>query len=145
MKNLLKRKKSQPSLFKFDLKMKLSAFLLLTGLFVLHAKESYSQRTKVTIDLNNTSVEQFIDEIEDKTEFRFLYLLEDVDLKRIVSVKAKREKVNSILDRLFEGTKTTYLIDDRQISLIKRVQPENNVKEQIQISVQGKVLSLIHI
>lgn len=139
MKNLLKRTKSQTSLFKFDLKMKISALLLLTSIFVLQANESYSQRTRVTLDLNNITVEQLIDEIEDKTEFRFLYLLEDVDLKRIVSVKAKREKVNSILNRVFSDTETTYQIDDRQISLIKRVRPEIKAKEQTQSPVQGTV------
>ncbi|MBW8244848.1 TonB-dependent receptor [Muricauda oceani] len=139
MKNLLKRTKGQTSLFNFDLKMKLSALLLLTGLFALHANEGYSQRTKVTLDMNNITIERFIDEIEDKTEFRFFYLLEDVDLKRTVSVKAKREKVNSVLDRVFAGTKTTYQIDDRQISLVKRIQSETKVKEQAQKAVQGKV------
>ncbi|MFH6601876.1 TonB-dependent receptor [Maribacter algicola] len=139
MKNLLKRKKGQTSLFKFDLKMKLSVLLLLTSLFALHASESYSQQTKVTLNLNNITVEQLIDEIENRTEFRFLYLLEDVDLKRIVSVKARREKVNSILDRVFMGTNTTYHIDDRQISLIKNVWPEEKVKKRTQQSIQGQV------
>ncbi|WP_291867191.1 TonB-dependent receptor [Maribacter sp.] len=139
MKNLLKRKENGTSLFKFDLKMKLSALLLLTTIFALQANESYSQRTKVTIDLKNITVERLIDEIEDITNFRFLYLLEDVNLKRIVSVKAKREKVSSILKRVFSGTETLYQIDHKQISLIKRVKTQIIEKEQVQSTIQGTV------
>lgn len=139
-KNLLKRMKTQSSLFKFDLKMKLTTLLLLTSIFVLQANESYSQRAKISLDLSNITVEQLIDEIENKTEFRFMYLIEDVDLKRIVSFKANNEKVNSILDRVFSGTKTTYKIDDRQISLVKHlIKPEIKEKESLQQSIQGKV------
>ncbi|MGX1930587.1 TonB-dependent receptor [Flagellimonas sp. 2504JD4-2] len=141
MKNLLKQSEGYTSLFKFDLKMRISVLLLLTSIFALQANESYSQRTKVTLNLKNITVERLIDEIEDKTEFRFLYLLEDVNLKRIVSVKARREKVNAILDRIFSNTETVYQIDDKQISLVKREKPKVKVKpiEQPQNSVQGTV------
>ena len=140
MKNLLKQSEDYTSLFKFDLKMRISVLLLLTSMFALQANESYSQRTKVTLNLENITVERLIDEIEDKTEFRFLFLLEDVNLKRIVSIRAKREKVNAILDRVFSNTETVYRIDDRQISLFKRGEPEvktNN--EPPQISLRGTV------
>jgi len=139
MKNLLKQSKNGTSLFKFDLKMRISVLLLLTGMFALRANESYSQRTKVTLNLQNITVERLIDEIEDKTEFRFLYLLEDVNLKRIVSVRAKREKINSILDRVFFNTETKYQIYDRQISLIKRGEPKIKAKERPQSSLHGTV------
>ena len=140
MKNLLKQSEGCAPLFKFDLKMRISVLLLLTSIFALQANEGYSQRTKVTLNLNNITVERLIDEIEDKTEFRFLYLLEDVNLKRIVSVKARREKVNAILDRIFSDTETAYQIDDKQISLIKKTEKsEVKVKEQPQNSVEGTV------
>ena len=139
MKNFIKRTKSKTSLLKFDLKMRLSVLLLSTSIFVLQANESYAQRTKVTLDLNNITVEQLIDEIENKTEFRFLYLLEDVNLKRIVSVKARRKKINSILGKVFSGTETICRIYDRQISLIKRTDSKIKTKKHLQISVQGKV------
>ena len=139
MKNLLKQPEVHTSLFKFDLKMRMSVLLLLTGMFALQASDSYSQRTKVTLNLENITVERLIDVIEDKTEFRFLYLLEDVNLKRIVSVKAKRERVNSVLDRVFLNTETTYQIDDKQISLVKRGKPAIEAKELPQSTVEGTV------
>lgn len=134
MKNLLKQTKYDTSLFKLDLKMKISALLLFTCILTLQANDGYSQKTKVTIDLEQVTVEKLIDVIEEKTEYRFLYLIEDVDLKRIISIKARRERVNSILDRIFNDTNTGYIIDDRQISLTKRTIPDD------QNSVSGTVL-----
>jgi iron complex outermembrane receptor protein len=142
MKKLLKLTKQKTSLFKLDLKMKISVLLLLTSFFALHANDGYSQQTKVTLNLKDISIEGLIDEIENKTEFRFLYLLEDVDLNRVVTVKAKKEKVSVILNRVFNGTQTTYKIYDRQITLIKRKVPvtEKISEEKVQNNVSGTVL-----
>ncbi|WP_396635568.1 TonB-dependent receptor [Maribacter sp. R77961] len=122
--------------------MKISVILLLTSIFALQANDSYSQHTKVTLDLNNITIERLIDEIEDKTEFRFLYLIEDVNLNRVVTVKAKKEKVNTILDQVFGGTQTTYQIYDRQITLVKRKVPvvEKLAKVKVQSAVSGTIL-----
>ncbi|WP_180272304.1 TonB-dependent receptor [Maribacter sp. 4U21] len=97
----------------------------------------------MTLDLQDVPVEELIDLIEDKSEYRFLYLLEDVDLKRIVSVQAKNKRVEFILDAVFEGTNTKYSIEDRQISLTKA--PVFNKEKQVvpvkvlQLSVSGTV------
>ena len=40
-----------------------------------------------------------IDLIENKTEFRFAYKIKDVDTKRIVSVRANKEKITAILEQ----------------------------------------------
>lgn len=143
MKNFLKLTRLNTSLFKLDLKMKISALLLFTCVFALQANESYSQKTKISLDFNKITVEQFIDEVENRTDFRFLYLIDDVNLKRIVSVKANKENVSSILDRIFAGTKTTYKIDKKQISLVKKEKPKLILKKAsiapVQTIIKGKV------
>lgn len=129
--------------FKFDLKMKLSLLFLFTSFFLLQANDSYSQRTKITLDLQNVSVGELIDLIESKSEYRFLYLLDDVDLKRKISVQAKNEKVEVVLDTVFIGTTTKYTIEDRQISLTKVSLSEKETKviplEIMQVSISGTV------
>ena len=134
MKNLLKIM-NNVSLFKFDLKMKLSALFMFTIAFALQANESYSQKTKITLELEEVTVEKVINFIENSTEYRFMYLLNDVNLNRTVTVQVKNQTVDLILDTIFEGTSTTYKIDDRQIFLVKRkkpiVQPEEAALENI--------------
>ena len=57
---------------KFDLKMKLSLLFFLTVLLSMQANESYSQGTKITLKMDHVTVEDVLDEIESKTEFKFL-------------------------------------------------------------------------
>ncbi|WP_339337456.1 MULTISPECIES: TonB-dependent receptor [unclassified Croceitalea] len=123
--------------------MKLSLLLLFTSIFLLQANESYSQRTKMTLDLQDVPVEELIDVIENKSEYRFLYLIEDVDLQRKVSVRAKNKRVEFILDAVFKGTNTQYSIEDRQISLTRASVSETAKKvvpvKVLQVSVTGTV------
>lgn len=120
MKKLLNATRRPNPLFKFDLKMKLSALFVLMTLFTMQANNTYGQRTNLTLNLENVSVGQFLDEIENNTEFEFVYKLEDVDLKRIISVTAKKEKIASLLNRIFKNTETTFNLNDRRVYLIKR-------------------------
>lgn len=140
MKNLLKRKEGKNSFIKFDLKMKLSALFLLTSIFVLQANDSYSQRTKVTVNLEQVTVEEVIETIESKTEYRFLYLLEDVDLGRIVSLKVNKKKVDFILDKIFKNTKTNYQVEGKQISLTRLANSEIS-KDKVSENKKQSVIS----
>ncbi|GAB1855313.1 TonB-dependent receptor [Flavobacteriaceae bacterium MHTCC 0001] len=105
---------------KLTLKMKLSILLFFLCLLTLQANETYSQQKKITINLDNVTVSQFLDEIENTSEFRFIYKIIDIDLERKVTVKATKEKISSILKRVFESTKTEYNIINKRIYLVER-------------------------
>ncbi|MEE9361714.1 MAG: TonB-dependent receptor [Cellulophaga sp.] len=104
---------------KFNLKMKLTTILLIVSLFKIHAN-SYSQNTKISLDLESVSIKETISAIEKETEFNFFYKKGAVDLDRIISIKAKKEKVFSILNRLFADTNTFYEVLGKQIMLKQR-------------------------
>ncbi|WP_055395238.1 TonB-dependent receptor [Flagellimonas eckloniae] len=120
MKKLLTPTGRRLPLLKFDLKMKLSALFIIVVLFSMKANDTYGQRTNISLELNNVTVAQLIDKIESTTEFRFIYKLEDVDLKRNVSITAENEKISTILKRILKGTNTTFNINDRLVYLVKR-------------------------
>ena len=103
---------------KIDLKMKLTTFLLIVSLFQVNAS-TYSQNTKITLDMTQVSVESVLDEIESLTEFKFFIDTKKIDLKRIVDVREKRVRISSIIKRLFSGRKVTYEIFNKQIILKK--------------------------
>jgi TonB-dependent starch-binding outer membrane protein SusC len=145
MKQLITTKKS---LFKFDLKMKLTLFLLFTSILSLQANVTYSQKILVSLDLNNVSVSKFIDEIESKTDFRFVYKIKEVDLNRTVTIKANKEKITTVLDKVFGATQNTYTIIDKQIFLNKKTEitpkkvgviEEQKDQQQQQLIITGKV------
>jgi TonB-linked SusC/RagA family outer membrane protein len=104
---------------KFDLKMKLSLLFLITVTFVMQANSSYSQKTKISLDLGNATMEEVIDEIEANTEFKFIFNTKTLDLKRRVSVSVKRVTIKRVLDLLFSKEGIGYEVDDRKILLTR--------------------------
>lgn len=116
--------------------MRIIVFLLLATIFQTYANDAYSQRTKLSLNFNNTALEQVLDAIENQSEFFFLYNEKLVDVKRKVSVKGNDKSINEILNSLFEGTDVEYSIVDRKIVLA----PEDiNEAVQQNKTVSGKV------
>ncbi len=141
MKKILNQTKSSHLLLKFDLKMKLSALLIFVAFFTAQAN-TYSQKTTISLHLNKVSLEQLIDEIESKTEFKFIYKIKDVAPERIVSVQAENEQVSTILDHIFANTEIDYTVIGKQIFLTKTdsdasTEAGTNNEEERQIT--GKV------
>jgi TonB-linked SusC/RagA family outer membrane protein len=126
------------NVIKFDLKMKLSALFIFIALFSTYGNNTYSQKTKISLDLNNVSLERLIDEIESKTEFRFVYKIKDIQLERKISVKAQKEPVSSILNRVFSNSINTYNVIGKQIFIIEK-KVSKPTKSIIQQAISGKV------
>lgn len=147
MKKIIKGKWLSPYLPKISLKMKLTTLLLILSLVRIQAS-TYSQNTKLTLNVNNTSVEQLFNKIESVSEYRFLFESNLIDLDRKVSVNVEKKKIIEILDKVFKGTDITYTINDRQILLFKKKEQANpivsntvvkTVVEQDVIQVSGVV------
>ncbi len=119
----MKKKRNRRSLLlgsmpKFLLRMKLLSFFLLVSVTMVTAN-SYSQQTKFNMNLRNVTVRQIFQEIEDNSDFIFLYSEKSVDVDRKVTVDVNNQTVNVILDQIFEGTKNSYEIHDRQIAIME--------------------------
>lgn len=128
MKKLLKSKGISFGVLKFDLKMKLSALFILISILSIQAN-TYSQGKKITLDMENSSIEKIIDEIELISEFKFIFNTSEVDLNRRMSIKVKKQKIKIILEKLFEGTNTLFEIDNRKVLLLedsKTIVPQIN-------------------
>ena len=116
MKKFNKPRYGNGSPWRFDLKMKLTTLLLLVALFQVNAS-TYSQNTKIDLNLNNVKVNDVLNEIESLTEFKFFMDTKEVDLQRMVSIKVKRETVSKILEKIFQGTDIVFKVLDKQIAL----------------------------
>ena len=97
--------------------MRLSLFFVLLFVAQSWAIDSYSQQTRLTMDMSNVKVIDVLNEIENKTEFFFLFNQKLVDVDRVVNVKVSQEKVEGILSMLFDNTNVSYTVMDRQILL----------------------------
>lgn len=105
------------SLKKTFLIMRIIVFLLLTTILHTYANEAYSQRTWLTLDFKNTTLEKVLDAIENQSEFFFLYNEKLVDVQRKVSLKVSDQRIEDLLNQLFAGTNIEYSIVDRKIVL----------------------------
>uniref|UniRef100_UPI003216C68A SusC/RagA family TonB-linked outer membrane protein n=1 Tax=uncultured Draconibacterium sp. TaxID=1573823 RepID=UPI003216C68A len=105
-------------IIKLLLKMKITVFFILIAVLGSLAAESYSQSTKLTLNIENSSVKKILSEIEDQSEFRFFYS-GNVDVERKTSILTKDCKIFEILDKLFENTDVKYEVRGRQIALLQ--------------------------
>lgn len=122
---------------KIFIALKLTILCLMLGVEAGLATESYSQKTTFTISVQDQSVKDVFDYIEQHSEFIIFYLDETIDVNRKVSVNLKDQQVESILEQLFKNTDVTYTINDRQILLSKR-ETEFETIPVIAISQQQK-------
>jgi iron complex outermembrane receptor protein len=145
MKNLIKNRIMSLFCLKFNLKMKLTTFLLIVSIFKIEAS-NYAQNTKITLDLNNVTIEKVLNEIGMKTEFKFLFNRKDIDVNKLVSVNVKREKVKNILNNMFLNMSVSYELFDKQIiikSTPEKIEedPINLLNDQ-QLEIKGTVTDI---
>lgn len=114
----------------------LFAFLTVGSCF---ASETYSQEASFSINYNNKTVKEVINEIENSSEFIFFYLDKSIDLNRKVSINVENKKIDTILDQLFSGTENNYSISDRQIIISKKEAPVTTVTNQATKTITGVI------
>jgi TonB-linked SusC/RagA family outer membrane protein len=125
-------------LFQKNLKLKLTLLLLLVSIFTIKAN-TYGQ-TKVSLQFNNATLEKVIETVEQKTDFRFIYKIDDVDLTRMISITVKNETITVFLNKLFKGTNTDFIVLDNQVVLKKSLLVENpEIKVVLNKIIKGKV------
>lgn len=131
-----------PCLTKLWKIMRLCVFFLFLMAAQVWASDSYSQSTRLTLNMKDTRVLDILGEIEEKSEFYFLFNQKLVDVERKVDVEADQKKIEDILQDLFAGTNVNYLVVNRQIVLTTAVpsfQEDVNTPTQQQGQVTGKV------
>ncbi|MDB4584694.1 SusC/RagA family TonB-linked outer membrane protein, partial [Draconibacterium sp.] len=106
-----------PGLTKLIKIMKLTTFLFFLAITQVFAETSYAQATRLTLDMENAAVKDVLFEIEENSEFYFVYSNKLIDVERKVNLKVENKKVSQILDSIFEGEDVKYSVNDRQIIL----------------------------
>ena len=112
--------------------MKLIVIIICFSAFNVFAVNSYSQSKKLTLNMNNTSIKEVLNTIEDNSEFFFLYNNELVDVEKIVNINVDNKKISETLDILFKGQEVEFHIMNRQIIISPRdVKIVSQVKQGI--------------
>lgn len=119
--------------------MKLTTLLLLITFMSVNA-EGFSQAASVDLSMSNTTVKDVLREIEEQTEFFFMYNDNKIDVQRKVSINQSEKSVPEVLDILFAGTSTRYVVKNRQIVLYKDNEGEVSRPVQTQSSQAVKTV-----
>lgn len=128
-----------PGIHKLLNVMKLTVFLLLISVFSVFAGKTYSQTKVLNLSMNNSTVKEVLQNIEEQSEFYFMYSEKLVDVNRKVSVNIKDQKVNEVLDEVFAETDVIYKVKDRFILLTTPEVGDADFTFQQQNSVSGTV------
>lgn len=112
--------------FKLNLAMRLTLVLLVISILSVQAN-GYSQKTKVTLNLEKVELRMVLEKIESLTDFKFLYDTDKIDEEKLVSVKMVDKPVDQVLDYLFSGTSVYYVLSKKQIVLkVKTILPKTS-------------------
>ena len=104
--------------------------ILLPGMAITHAQN------KISIEMQNVSLQDVFTAIQQQSHLRFLYSNEDVDHIKIELLKSEQEEIGTILDQVLENTGLTWQMQDHIIFVKKAkitVPPVESVK------ITGKV------
>ena len=134
------RNEKCPGFKKLMVIMKLTIFLILISMVSAFASKTYSQTKTLNLNMENTTVKEVLEAIEEQSEFYFMYSSKVVDVDRMVSVEVSNKKIEQVLNDLFAGTNVDYTIKDRIIVLTTpEVLKDNSLNALQQKTVSGKV------
>ena len=116
--------------------MRISVFLLFICISQAWAVSGYSQQTRLTLKMESSRIVDVLDEIEDKSEFYFLFSKELVDVNKKININLEDKTIDEILSKILSGTDIKYQVENRQIVLTP-----SSVKTNLEQtkSVSGKV------
>ena len=116
--------------------MRLSLVLLLTTLINVSANV-FSQNTKLTIDLQNATIKDVLNEIEKTSSYKFIYRNEFVDVQQVVDINATEESLETVMSDLFDSDLIAYRVFEGNIVVIT----DKSILQQLKVT--GKVTDAI--
>lgn len=132
--------------------MRISLFLLLFSVLFSQAATGYSQEAEFTLELKSTTIKSICEEIESKSNFRFVYA---GNAKKIINTRvdlnANAQDINEVLNNILSTTSLNYRILEDQVVIYRddeKIISKDTNKEQLedisqqQRTITGKVLDI---
>lgn len=97
----------------------------------------YPHQAKITIQMENATMADVLQEIEKQSDYVFIYSHSSVDINTLVSVDAKNQPIEHVLDNILNPIRLSYKVSDNQIILksqpsLHKLQHEKPKKENQQ-------------
>lgn len=127
---------SQRQFKKILLIMRLSLVLFLTALLNVSANV-YSQNAKLTMNLQNVTIKDVLNEIEKSSSYKFIYRNEFVDVQQVVDIEATEQPLETIMAELFNPDMIAYRVFEGNIVVIT----DKSLLQQLKVT--GRVTDAI--
>lgn len=129
--------KNSSSAFKSSLHKTIAGLSIVLFLFLSQggtdaiAGEALSPNTLVELRSNEVTISELFKEIENQTDFMFVYSTLDVPLNKTVNVSKKKETVNALLSAALGSQGLTYEISNKYIVVSKASASSQQAKKSI--------------
>jgi len=121
---------------------KWSLFFFCLGIIQTYAVDSYSQQARFSMKYGQVKLVNVLNEIENQSDYYFLYNEDDVDVNQTVNVQVDNQQIEQVLSQVLKSTGIHYLIRDRQIVLTSSTKSGQALLQQQLDNVHGKVTNV---
>ncbi|GAB5476080.1 MAG: TonB-dependent receptor [Maribacter sp.] len=133
------------NIFKKNKKMKLSVLLFIVVLFNVQAN-SYAQNKKLTLVVENLSIEQVLKKIETESKFKFFFRTDEMDVQKKVSFEVEETPIKEILDIIFPNKSVSYKVVKKQIILkpqavTNEIVTDTKASDSVETTIQESTIS----
>lgn len=121
--------------------MKFTLFFSFLFVFQVYAENIYSQASTITLKHATLTLSELFSQIEDQTDYLFIYDEDDVELNQQVKIDSDNNTVAGILAKALQESEIGYVFNNNYISLYKK--PADVIAEVPQQSkrrISGKIV-----
>jgi TonB-linked SusC/RagA family outer membrane protein len=120
--------------------MKLTLFLAIVTTLTLSATTSYSQNTKISLNLENIRIKDLLHEIKAKSDFSFLYSNNELNDENRITLSVEDVTIDKILEIALRDQNLSYEIKDKFILIYRPVYKTNPLTSGYQaLKINGSV------
>jgi TonB-linked SusC/RagA family outer membrane protein len=120
--------------------MRIASFMLFFCTTLIFAENSYAQKARVTIKQRDVKLETVLNEIENQTDYLFLYNGNQIDASKKVTVHVKNMPVNELLTELFSTSTVKYVMEGTHIVLLADESVVANAVFRQTLTIKGTVI-----
>ncbi|MFA5814857.1 MAG: TonB-dependent receptor [Bacteroidales bacterium] len=104
--------------------MKIALLLLILGITNVHASV-FSQTVNIDLSLSNVSLREAFTRIEEKTEYKFLYRSDLIDINKVTNIEVKgNTTLPKLMANLLDNSKMSYNVVNNNLIILLPKQPQ---------------------
>ncbi len=95
----------------------------------------------ISLNISNKTVKEAIESLKDASGYTFIFEMNDLDTRKVVSVSANQQSIDSVVKQILNGQDVSYTIKGKNIIVTKK-QSDKQDKNQVakeNITVSGKI------